>query len=238
MPAIPDDCRLYAIGDIHGCVDLLRQIIGLIKDDAAQHPARRFQLVFLGDYVDRGIHSKATIDFLLSELPENMKKVFIRGNHDHHMLQFLEGHLECAPYWFPWGAVATLASYGVPSFGIKASSDLAVLQKDFAAKVPPEHKAFLKATQFFYELGDYYFVHAGVRAGIPLKLQATEDQMMIRDSFLSVTEDFGKIIVHGHTVFDAPVVRPNRISIDTGAYASGHLTALVLQGNKHRFLST
>ncbi|MDD3288940.1 MAG: metallophosphoesterase family protein [Alphaproteobacteria bacterium] len=237
-PSIPDDTRLYAIGDIHGNTAPLKRLLKMILEDASRHSATYYQLVFLGDYIDRGMDSKGTIEFLMNELPNKMSKVFLRGNHDDAFLRFLEGDFETSSFWLPCGGLATLASYGVDPFKIRATQDLEVLRKALAANVPQTHLDFLNATQLFYALGDYYFAHAGIKPGTKLELQEAEDILWIRGEFLNSHQDHGKIIVHGHSVTNKPEIKPNRIGIDTGAFASGHLTCLILQGNEQSIIST
>lgn len=238
IPAVPDNDRLYAIGDIHGCTDLLRQMTKTIIEDMENHPAEKHYLVFLGDYVDRGVDSKGTIDFLLNELPKNTTNVFLRGNHDDALLRFLKGDFSSTSFWLPCGGTATIASYGINPFQPGATKDLETLRKKLVEKIPADHLDFLKKTQFYFSLGDYYFAHAGVMPGASLDDQDEQDLMWVRGEFLNSRHDHGKIIVHGHSPSTAPDAQLNRIGIDTGAFASGKLTCLVLQGKKRGFLFT
>jgi len=234
----PEDTTLYAIGDIHGRLDLLVRLMKLIEADANLQKTSSKELIFLGDYVDRGVDSKGVIDFLLSGLPDGMKKTFLRGNHDEAMLRFLEGELEKANDWLLLGGTATLVSYGVNPFQSNLIRDLTALHKSAMEKVPESHRSFLAATEISATRGDYHFVHAGVRPFVPLEKQAVEDMLWIRYEFLGSKADHGKIIVHGHSILPEPDIHPNRIGIDTGAYATGTLTCLVLQENNKRFIST
>ena len=235
---ISETIRLYAIGDIHGRTDLLAQLLEQITTDAAQHAAIEYRLIFLGDYIDRGINSKGVIDLLLQGLPPAMTKIFLRGNHEDTLLRFLRGDLAQAPFWLQFGGIATLASYGLNPYRAGLAQNLPTLHSELKEKIPAGHQDFLSATQFSYECGDYYFTHAGIRPGVALADQTEQDRMWIRQEFMTSTRDHSKIIVHGHTITDAPDLQPNRIGIDTGAYATGKLTCLVLQGETREFLST
>jgi serine/threonine protein phosphatase 1 len=237
-PSLPAQVRLYAVGDIHGCLDPLRQVIKLIRSDATLHPAKVYRLVFLGDYIDRGLHAAQVLDFLIDQLPPFMEKIFIRGNHDDVMLQFLDGDLSVLPGWLTYGGMATLASYGVNLYQPREKQEQEALRSSLLAKIPASHRAFLETTRTSYSCGDYFFAHAGVKPNVPLSEQSSHDLMWMRGGFLQSTLDHGKVIVHGHTISPEPDVQPNRIGIDTGAFASGHLTCLVLEGKSRSFLKT
>ncbi|HJQ56728.1 MAG TPA: metallophosphoesterase [Vineibacter sp.] len=237
---VPDGTRLYAIGDVHGRDDLLNRLLDLIAKDAAALPAdSRRVLLFVGDYVDRGLGSRQVIERLLTQPLSGFESVYLFGNHEEAFLGFLEG-TPIAFDWFKYGGLETLYSYDVPIPRRAAMPlDLDELRRQALAAVPEAHVAFLRACKLWHVEGDYAFVHAGVRPGIPLAEQDAEDLLWIRDTFLSSRANHGgKIIVHGHTICPDPEIRPNRINIDTGAYASGRLTGLVLEGDKRRFLHT
>lgn len=238
--SVPSGIRLYAVGDIHGRADLLRRLLAQIAADAALAPSgTRLELVFLGDYVDRGYHSREVIDVLRTELPPGFAPVFLRGNHEEVMLRFYDGDLAVAADWFFFGGRETVASYGLPPPShTVAPGQVRAIQEAFAAKVPLDHVVFLRATQMSYQCGDYIFVHAGMRPGLPLERQLRDDLLFIRSEFLDSAEDFGGMVVHGHTIVSVPEVRHNRIGIDTGAYATARLTCLVLEGSGRRFLQT
>lgn len=237
-PALPPNQMVYAIGDIHGRIDLLARLMKLIETDAAQHPEKKKELIFVGDYIDRGVDTKGVIDYLLTQLPPGMAKVFLRGNHDDAMLRFLKGELDHTQDWLMLGGTATLVSYGVNPFRASVMQDLKTLRRAVLDKVPEEHRQFLASTTIDCTRGDYYFVHAGVRPNVPLDKQTERDRMWIRHDFLGSAENFGKVVVHGHSILPEPDIHPNRIGIDTGAYATGILTCLVLHDTTHRFLST
>lgn len=236
---LPPHTRLYAVGDIHGRLDLLEQLLQKIQADAAESPPARLELVFLGDYVDRGFQSRGVIDCLRSAIPSGFVTTFLRGNHEEVMLRFYDGDLGIALDWLYFGGRETLASYGIAPPPANLPRDkLPALQAELTAKLPIDHVTFLRATQLHYVCGDYTFVHAGLRPGLGLAQQLREDLLFIRSDFMQSDDDLGTRVVHGHTVVEAPEMRPNRISIDTGAYATGRLTCAVLEGSGCRFLQT
>lgn len=237
-PRLPEGMLLYVIGDIHGRLDLLTRLVKLIEMDAEAHQAIDKELIFLGDYIDRGVDSRGVIDFLLTGLPSALKTTFLRGNHDDAMLRFLNGELEQTHDWLLLGGTATLVSYGVNPFRANVIQDLKTLHANVLEKVPEAHRHFLAATNIGTTRGDYYFVHAGIRPGVALDRQTVEDRLWIRYDFLGSNLKHEKMIVHGHSILPEPDIQPNRIGVDTGAYATGTLTCLVLQGETQRFLST
>ncbi len=234
---IAPQTRIYAVGDIHGRLDLITQLLEKITLDAAQAPLERQELVFLGDYIDRGFQSRGVLNLLRTGLPALFTPVFLRGNHEEVMLRFYDGDMSIAMDWLYFGGRETLASYGIaPPPPNLPRERLPAIHAEFVNKVPPEDITFLRATQLHYVCGDYTFVHAGLRPGLPLERQLREDLLFIRSDFMQSDDDFGTMVVHGHTIVDSPEVRSNRISIDTGAYATGRLTCLVLEGSARRFL--
>jgi serine/threonine protein phosphatase 1 len=238
---VPPHTRLYVVGDIHGRLDLLDSILEQIEEDVAAHPLAtpRYELIFLGDYVDRGFHSRQVLARLREGLPAGFVPVFLRGNHEDAMLRFYEGDLAVGLDWFHFGGRETLASYGIPLPPQNLAKDkVAAIHAEFRAAVAPADVAFLRSTQLHYVCGDYTFVHAGLRPGLPLEQQLREDLLFIRNDFMQSDDDFGTMVVHGHTIVEEPEVKANRISIDTGAYATGRLTCLILEGSGHRFLQS
>lgn len=238
----PPNYRLYAVGDLHGRLDLLTRLLAMIETDAAAHPGKEKRLIFLGDYIDRGVDSRGVLDRLIEPFPKDLLPIFLRGNHEDCLLRFLKGQFDMVSGWLQIGGAALIASYGVNPYalgvGIKEKDKLRHLQSAFLNAFPRAHYSFLENTLFSVAYGDYYFVHAGVIPGRPLARQRPEDQMWIRTPFLSHGGLWEKMIVHGHTIQSEPDVRPNRIGIDTGAYASGRLTCLVLDETERTFLST
>lgn len=234
--AVPPGQLVYAVGDIHGRADLLAEMLRQIAEDAAPLDAERRSLIFLGDYIDRGPDSRGVIDLALEGLPEGFEAVYLKGNHEELLLDFLQGGVGL-PLWMVNGADATLASYGVDLSQLLGQTEDA-WHAAFLAALPDAHRRFYESLGLMVSFGDYLFVHAGVRPGVPLDRQDPHDVIWIRDEFLSSEEDFGKVVVHGHTPGAVPVIRPNRIGIDTQAWMSGRLTALRLFGDERLFLST
>lgn len=235
--AIPEGRRVYAVGDIHGRIDLLEEIQAAILADANNSTADELTVVYLGDYVDRGRRSYEVVDWLANVTLPGISAVYLRGNHEEMMLTFVEGRLD--PLWLVNGGIATIESYGVPfDWGVLDASSLEEMRCRLVDAVPESHRRFFDALQLSYTCGDYLFVHAGVRPGRPLELQDPRDLIWIRSQFLVSEADFGKRVVHGHTIVDRPEVKPNRIGIDTGAFHTGRLTCLVLEGRMIRFLHT
>ena len=236
--AVPPGTRVYAIGDVHGELGALTRLLGKIREDAERPAAERRVLIFLGDYVDRGLQSRQVIDLLLGLPPPGFEGVFLKGNHDALLLAFLDG-AGGAPEWLGVGGQATLLSYGVAlPPGPRDTALFATVHEAFARVFPPAHRAFLEGLALAHVEGDYAFVHAGIRPGIPLRSQQEDDLLWIRDEFIHDRSDHGKIVVHGHSVTGRPELRRNRIGIDTGAYATGRLTCLVLEGASRRFLTS
>lgn len=236
-PSVPDDCRVYAVGDVHGRDDLLVEVRRLIVSDAKTAGDRARVVVYLGDYVDRGPGSFEVIDRLIHEPLPGFRQVFLKGNHEDLMLAFLSGPPD--PVWLCNGGVATLESYGVGiDWFLQDTRSLEAARQQLQETMPQSHRQFLEDLRIRHVEGDYAFVHAGVRPGVPLASQDTRDLMWIRGPFLTSDANFGKRVVHGHTIVPEPEVRRNRIGIDTGAVRSGRLTCLVLQGTTVRFLQT
>jgi len=231
--------RVYAIGDIHGRSDLLADLHNRIRADASLAvQGTRCVVIYLGDYVDRGPDSPGVIDTLLSRPLPGFARVFLRGNHEAQFLDFME-HGKGGGEWLRLGGDATIHAYRVPwpTTGDEHER-LAALAANLSRAVPREHKDFLRSLRNFASIGDYFFVHAGVDPMRPLDDQDPRDLLWIRRRFLDWQENFGKIVVHGHSTSRKPELRGNRIGIDTGAYLSGTLTALVLEGGRRRFIST
>ncbi len=194
-PRVDAGSRIYAVGDIHGRLDLLREIDARIQDDAARAPASRNIVVYLGDYIDRGEHSREVIDWLIDSPLPAFERVLLLGNHEDSLLQFL-GDVQIGPAWLAYGGVATLLSYGVDPPA--TNRELVRAQEELRSRLPAGHLAFMRRLQLCHVEGDYYFVHAGIRPGVALAAQVPQDMLWIREEFLASRQDFGKIVVPGH----------------------------------------
>ena len=237
-PAVPEGTRVYAVGDIHGRDDLLHQIQDLIKADAASATEARKVVVYLGDYVDRGPHSNQVVEHLIAHPMAGFETVHLKGNHEEILIRFVaDGAMGAV--WMMNGGSATLVSYDVsaPNFFFGERS-LKRAQKRLARAIPQTHLDFYRGLSPTHVEGDYLFVHAGLRPGVALDEQTEADMIWIRDAFLGDHTGFEKVVVHGHSIQDEPDVHAQRIGIDTGAYRSGRLTCLVLEGRRQRFLNT
>ncbi|HEX2116275.1 MAG TPA: metallophosphoesterase family protein [Alphaproteobacteria bacterium] len=237
--AVPGGTRVYAIGDVHGRLDLLQNLHEQICEHAREYPIGRAVVVHIGDYIDRGYQSRQTIDYLLDSPLAGFDMVNLLGNHERTLLEFLDD-LSVGPGWLRYGGRETLFSYDIEWDRDLAGGEesLQRIQSELRRKLPERHRRFFSGLPLTHEVGDYLFVHAGVRPGIPLERQAPDDLLWIREEFLNSTADHGKVVVHGHSISETPVLRPNRVGIDTGAFATGRLTCLVLEGNERSFLST
>lgn len=236
---VPDGERIYVVGDIHGRSDLLEQMHQLILDDrAAGSRGLRASVVYLGDYVDRGLNSRQVLDTLIDKPLPGFRSYHLKGNHEDYFLRFMNRDA-VGPSWFAVGGDSTVMSYGVrvpKAVGARQKYDHVVAE--MIERVPPKHLKFLEQLELMRIFGDYACVHAGVRPGVPLDKQSANDLLWIRDTFLDSTEDHGKVIVHGHSPMEEPEVRRSRIGIDTAAFATNVLTCLVLEESERRFLAT
>lgn len=228
--SLPPNQRVYAIGDVHGCLDRLAAMHALIAADLAERPVREPLLVHLGDYVDRGPDSAGVVGRLAGRVTmPDVPTVNLMGNHEHMMLDAVaSGDVEAVELWLANGGTESLMSWGVPR---------SAQPKDWPSYLPTPHLLFLRDLAVYHEAGGYLFVHAGVRPGIPLAQQSRHDLMWIREPFLSSKGSFGAVVVHGHTPRQEPVVRPNRIGIDTGAVIGGVLTCVVLEADRLGFIT-
>jgi serine/threonine protein phosphatase 1 len=238
---VPEGERLYAIGDIHGRADLLDRILSAITTDNKGRAEAAARLIFLGDYVDRGPASKQVVDRLIHGLPEGFEATLLKGNHEDLLVSFLREPLE-GMNWLENGGDATLVSYGVPPRLVHEAfmkpEALLEAARLFAGLLPEDHRLFYETLAVSFQAGDYFFVHAGVKPGVPLDRQIEDDLLWIRDDFLNWPYDFGAVVVHGHTPVRFPEDKRNRVGIDTYAFASGKLTAAGFENAERRFLST
>ncbi|WP_347812382.1 metallophosphoesterase family protein [Sphingomonas sp. PP-F2F-A104-K0414] len=228
---VPEGQRIYAVGDIHGCVDLLDELIALIDTDDAQRGPADTTLIFLGDIVDRGPASAAVVERLRGLAETRGTVRFLLGNHEEIFLGALDGEPKALRLFCRIGGRETMLSYGMDAAEYERL-DYEELVQRLGDLVPPEHRDFMSAFEDMIVIGDYAFVHAGVRPDAPLDRQRPSDLRWIRDPFLDHRNKLEKIIVHGHTMTDDVEHRNHRIGVDTGAYASGKLTALGLEGGE------
>jgi serine/threonine protein phosphatase 1 len=239
-PSIPPGMRVYAIGDIHGRIDLLQRIESRITLDAQAIPAGTQSIVvYLGDYIDRGPDSSAVIQHLVKRPPIAGQDIFLKGNHEQSMLDFLDDPHRVAEQWFDFGGIATLMSYGIREASSKVQARrYDELRDELAVAIPPDQLAFLRSLKLSWEAGDYFFVHAGIDPRQPMDRQGPESMLWIRDEFISASGPFSHRIVHGHTIVPEVEFLPHRIAVDTGAYATGRLSCVVLEGTGVRLLAT
>ena len=211
----------------------------MIQDDAASNSeATQKVVVYLGDYIDRGLESRTVIDLLLDDPLPSFEVVHLKGNHEDALLRFMDD-ASFGPDWFAIGGDATALSYGVhvPS-GLTSTTRFEHVREELKTRIPERHFAFFKNLELMHRADDYVLVHAGIRPGVPLDEQDPNDLMWIRHEFLTANDTDGKVIVHGHSLSAQPEIFEHRIGIDTGAYASNVLTCVVLEGAERRFLST
>ncbi|WP_274630021.1 metallophosphoesterase family protein [Arvimicrobium flavum] len=231
----PDGVRLYAIGDIHGCLVQLKAMHAHIHGEIARDRPADWRIIHLGDYVDRGPQSKDVIAYLIEARQRDPRHVMLRGNHEAGFVEFLKTAVPNGLFAH-CGGPATARSYGV---ALDFSNRFA-LERGHAALVralPHGHIGFLLDLDYSARFGDFFFCHAGIRPGVALERQTPEDLIWIRDEFLDYPHLHPKVIVHGHTPCDAPETLPNRVNIDTGCYRTGVLTALAIEGAEKRFIA-
>jgi serine/threonine protein phosphatase 1 len=234
--SVPDGVVVYAIGDVHGQSLLLENLIAQIQTDAEAHPYDKRILVFVGDYVDRGPSSRLVVE-RVSQGVAAFETIALKGNHEQILLDFIAD----AQMWDVYrrlGGVETLMSYGL-DYQLLVGPNAAppAIHEAFVAAFPQPHHDFLRSLHLSYDCGDYHFVHAGVRPGVPLDKQTQDDQLWIRDQFLSAGDVFdGRVIVHGHTPAREPEKLSFRVNVDTGAYMTGRLTAAKFYGPDVQFL--
>lgn len=237
MPSTESGDRVYAIGDIHGRYDLLTSLMDQIGEHAgALPPSRSLHIVMLGDIIDRGPQSAAALELLYDLQKTSDRVVVLLGNHEEAMLQALEGSTESLRGWMNVGGDATVRSFGLDPY--QRDDDPRDYIRKLRAAVPREWVAWLKRLPLFARSGDYFFCHAGIRPGVALRRQTRSDLLWIREDFLDDEADHGAVIVHGHSIEPEVTIRANRIGIDTGAYRTGVLTALYLEGEQRGVIST
>lgn len=235
---LPDGARVYAIGDIHGRHDLFVQLLAKIDaDNAARGPADT-QLILLGDLVDRGPDSAAVIETAMALGGQGRKVRYLFGNHEEVFVQACRKRdPKTLRFFLKIGGDATLQSYPITRAEY-IELDIEQLAARLETLVPEEHLSFLESFEDMIVIGDYAFVHAGIRPGVPLSEQKNSDLRWIREEFVGQRGDLEKVIIYGHTIYDDVDERGSRIGIDTGAYSSGVLTAIGLQGGERWYLQT
>lgn len=233
--------RIYAIGDIHGCDRLLDRLIESIKRDIeGLAPLERLTpseclVVALGDYVDRGPGSRKVIE-RLARNPFPSDFIALKGNHEALLEQFIADP-ETAGYWRQLGGLETMHSYGVDVANVMRGKFYDAAAEALEQAMPPAHRDFIASLKLSVTAGRYFLCHAGIRPGVPFDRQRDDDLLTIREPFLNSRADFGKVVVHGHSPVEEPELRPNRINVDTGAFMTGRLTCVVLEGERVRFLT-
>jgi serine/threonine protein phosphatase 1 len=227
--------RVYAVGDVHGRLDLLQELVGLIEDDNAGRPEMDVRLIFLGDVIDRGPDSRGVLDYLRHDVARRFQCHFVMGNHEEILVRALSNEPRLVLPWLHQGGYAFAESYGIPRNELEGVHQLDVLAM-LRASVPEDDIGFLADFLDYIRFGSYIFVHAGIRPGLPLARQRPADMHWIREPFLSSRKNQGFIVVHGHTVNREIVVRPNRICLDTGAYRNNKLSAMMIDGDERIFI--
>jgi serine/threonine protein phosphatase 1 len=234
---VPAGQRIYAIGDVHGRFDLLTDLMERIEADSRARGPADVHVVLLGDLIDRGPESRAVIDHFLGGGPAFARFHYIQGKHEEMLLKLIDDPSpDLVTHYLRFGGRETLESYGASQIVLDMPDRYT--PDTLAHSVPEGHRAFFRAMHDAVQFGDYFFTHAGIRPGVALDVQQRSDLRWIRTSFLDSEADHGVVVVHGHTITDAVEVRPNRIGIDTGAYFTGVLTALGLEGAERWFLQT
>lgn len=232
---IPEGYRVYAVGDIHGRNDLLGDVLERIEADSAARGQARIVLVFLGDFIDRGPDSAGVVERLRTYSPEGVRLVLLAGNHEEALLRILDGEGHLVADWLRFGGAECMQSYGVDPRRLRRMSPARAAEAIRKA-IPAGHAEFLRGCDDTFRAGGYLFAHAGIRPGVPIAEQSQADLRWIREPFLKDTTDHGFVVVHGHTISAEVEERPNRIGIDTGAYRTGVLTAIGLEGNERWYV--
>lgn len=239
-PTIREGSCVYTVGDIHGRLDLLKNIHEKIIKNSNKYTSHKKKVIYLGDYIDRGKNSKGVIDELLINplKKENFEITYLCGNHEFFMMKFIQNPY-LADSWLYWGGEQTLKSYGVDVYNNEYSRiPLKLIQQNFIKKMPKDHAKFFNKLKLMEIVDDYVFVHAGLRPNVTLNKQNSNDLLNIREEFYKSNYIFEKTVVFGHTIFKKPFIGNGKIGIDTGAFSSNILTCLVLESNKFDFLST
>lgn len=236
-PSTPRGYRAYVVGDVHGRLDLLESLLALIERDVQARSPRKTLMVFLGDLIDRGPDSCGVVERLRTYRRDGFKPYFLAGNHEEVLLRLLAGERGILASWLMYGGAECLSSYGLNPTTLDSRNERASLAA-IRQVIPKDHANFIGSFADTLSFGDYLFVHAGIRPNVDLSLQTQADLRWIRAPFLDDDRDHGVVVVHGHTISGSVEERPNRIGIDTGAYRTGVLTALALEGIERWILDT
>jgi len=237
FPRGPQGLRAYVVGDVHGRLDLLEQLLEKIHRDLDDQRPPKVLVAFLGDLIDRGPHSAQVVERLRTYRHEGVRPIFLLGNHEEVLLRLVAGETNLIPGWLRFGGTQCLESYGADPQAIADAPAEAALARIRAA-IPAAHLEFLRGFADTCRFGEYLFVHAGIRPGVALDQQRQSDLRWIREPFLLDDSDHGFVVVHGHTITNGTDERPNRIGIDTGAYRTGTLTALAIEEDRRWYLDT
>lgn len=229
--------RVYAIGDIHGCLKEARELLQRIKTDNDYRGECKTYLIFLGDVVDRGPDTRGVVELLMDFPYSFAQPLFIMGNHEEIMVRALSGEPELLPDWLEYGGLSCAESYGVPQSQL-LGFDVDTIEFVLKSAIPQSHIEFLREFLESIQFGDFLFTHAGIRPGVPIDQQNSRDLRWIREPFLNHRGDHGVVVVHGHTISDQVDVKRNRIGVDTGAYKTGRLTAICIEESQVSYLST
>lgn len=234
----PDGVRIYAVGDVHGCLQTFESLLALIDQDLQSAPVKDHRIIMLGDYIDRGPNSAGVIERLIELKKTDNRLVALRGNHDQLLMDFMSDPLSVSEMWLTYGGRETLESYqSTVAHPYDPEEAIQQAALDLSASLPEAHRAFFDESALTHKLGDFLFVHAGISPDHSIDDQVAEDLLWIRDPFLSHEALFDYVVVHGHTPVATADVRSNRINVDTGAVFGGALSAVVLEGSRFRFLT-
>ena len=235
-PRGPVGERAYVVGDVHGCLDQMTELLARIEADNARRDEAQTHIVFLGDVIDRGPHSRKVVDWLIGYDPDFAQLHFLMGNHEEVFLDALAGNTKLVPMWFDMGGLECARSYGVEELGDVYSAPEAILEQ-LKDRVPQAHIDFLGRFEDYYVFGDFLCVHAGIKPKVPLSAQSSKDLRWIREPFLQFRRPHEYVVVHGHTVVGEPQIHRNRIAVDRGVYETGHLSCLMIEEDEHVFIS-
>ena len=235
-PPAPDGRTIYAVGDIHGRLDLLEAAHRAIDEDKQKLGSTRVSEIYLGDYIDRGPNPAGVVSHLIQRA-RHVNAIFLRGNHEQILLSFIDGE-PCLDDWRTLGGTPTLLSYQLEPGSLARDVPQETVRAALLSKLPSDHQRFYAETGSYCDAKPYLFVHAGIRPAVKLEDQSLTDLLTIRAEFLEFGGDLGRIVVHGHSPVMEPDMRPNRINIDTGAFATHHLTCLKIDEQGPRVLSS